>query len=144
MNAIADDLWPSDIAKEKVQTPVSILRAQAARLGQKTSNLVEGRVDTLAREDMIYHRFNLVAPALDNYTYELFRISHPATMYPIRVEEEPAQSQMEQLNPSKRKRLTSEQEFVDWLRSVLANEQTRRVVEALASQSADWTVPVKH
>lgn len=143
MNAIAEDLWPSDIAKEKVSTPISILRAQAARLGQKTGNLVEGRVDTLAREDRIYHRFRLLAPALDNYTYELFRVSHPATMYPIRVEEEPDQTQREKLISSKRKMIHSEDEFVEWLRSVLASELTRRVVEALVSQSADWTAAAK-
>jgi hypothetical protein len=137
MNAIAEDLWPADLAKQNVQTPVSILRAQAAHLGQKTSNLVEGRVDTLSREGRIYHRFLLVAPALDNYSYELFRISHEATMYPIVVEEEPRASDNLRINT--RKMLSSEDEFVDWLRSALSSEQTRRVVESLFSQSTDWT-----
>jgi hypothetical protein len=144
MNAIAEDLWPSDIAKDKVQTPVSILRAQAAHLGQKTSNLVEARVDTLASDDRIYHRFKLVAPALDNYTYELFRISHLVTMYPIVVEEEPDQTQRERLLKHGRKTLASEEDFVNWLRMVLASEKTKRVVEALVSQSADWTTAPKH
>jgi hypothetical protein len=120
MNAIAEYLWPSDIAKDKVQTPVSILRAQAAHLGQKTSNLVEGRVDTLAREDRIYHRSKLVAPALDNYSYELFRISQPATMYPIQVEDEPRVP----LGPIQveKRILSSDDDFVIWLRGVLASE----------------------
>jgi hypothetical protein len=144
MNAIAEDLWPTDIAVDKVQTPVSILRAQAARLGQKTRNLVEGRVDTLAREGRIYHRLKLVAPALDNYTYDLLRISHRATIYPIRVDDEPERNVNERPVPARRKLLRTEEEFVKWLRSALASEQTRRVVEALVSQSADWTTVPKH
>jgi len=139
MNAIAEDLWPADLAKEKVQTPVSILRAQAGHLGQKTSNLVEGRVDTLAREGRIYHRFLLVAPALDNYSYELFRISHEATMYPIIVEEDPQTQITPNLRIDQRKKLSSEEAFVEWLRGALSSQQTKRVVESLVSQSTDWT-----
>jgi hypothetical protein len=133
MNAISEDLWRNDLAMERIQTPVSILRAQAAKLGQKTRNLVEGRVDTLSREGRIYHRFGLVAPALDNYAYDLFTISHPVTMYPIRVDRE-AEPQGWQ-NP-----LATEAEFVEWLRSALGSKQARRVVDALISQSSDWTV----
>jgi hypothetical protein len=148
MNAILEDLWPCDLAQERLHTPASILKAQAAKLGQKTRNLVEGRVETLSREGRIYQSFILVAPALDNYSYNLFRISHPITMYPIRVEHEPETEEQPdeeffdnifmRSREKQWKTLESEEAFVSWLRSVLGSRHTKRVVDALVSQSSDY------
>ena len=43
---MADDLWPENIAESNMVTPVSILREQAALLGDKTKQLVTGEVQT--------------------------------------------------------------------------------------------------
>ena len=69
------DLW-GDIAPSAVRTPASILREQASLLGAKTKNTIEGQVETWTSGSKLYHSFNLVVPALDNYSYELFKISH--------------------------------------------------------------------
>ena len=137
-----EDLWPSDIAAEKIQTPVSILRTQAARLGQKTSNLVEGQVDTMAHERRIIHRFRLVAPALDNFAYDLFRISHPATLYPITIDGEPEDTAYK-IIPIGGRQLNSEKELVEWLREVFASKETKRIVSSIVSQSAAWEPALK-
>src|SRR5881296_859505 len=79
------DLW-GEIQPPDVRTPVSILREQAALLGQKTKNLVEASVETTSSGGTFYHTFKLVAPALDNYTYQLFRIRHGIQLYPVYVE----------------------------------------------------------
>jgi len=122
MNAIAEDLWPSDIAADVPVTPVNILKAQAARIGEKTKNIVEGAVRTSSSGDMI-HSFRLVAPALDNYSYELFRISHSVALYPVTV------------LPTGRT-LRSEDDFVSWLKEQLSSPQTRQIVSSLIAQSS--------
>jgi len=77
-----DDFWP-DIDATAAELPVAILREQAALLAPKTEGLVEARVDTRTMGQDIQHRFLLVAPALDHYTYHLFTRTHGVpSVYP--------------------------------------------------------------
>jgi hypothetical protein len=47
MSTETNDLWPSDIAaNSNLRTPVTILKEQAALLGQKTDNLVIATVSS--------------------------------------------------------------------------------------------------
>ena len=43
-----NDLWPANIADSNLTTPVTILKEQAALLGEKTRQLVKGEVVTQA------------------------------------------------------------------------------------------------
>ena len=76
MENSTDDLWPEEIDIEKLPsiiTPISILKEQASLLGQKTKNIVEAEVkSTDAGNSQISVTFNLVAPALNKYRYQLF------------------------------------------------------------------------
>jgi hypothetical protein len=123
MNAISEDLWPPDIADEIPVTPASILKAQASRIGEKTKNIIEGRVDTTSSGEGMVHSFRLVAPALDNYSYELFRITHSIRLYPVTV-------------MYSGRSLRSEQELVAWLRELLSSPETKRIVGSLIAQSS--------
>jgi hypothetical protein len=88
-NAIPD-LWP-DLEQSQITPPVAILREQAAALGKKTRYLLEGCVDTsvvkrpLEDTRSFRHRFLVVAPSLDGYSYELFWIEHGVGQYPVKA-----------------------------------------------------------
>lgn len=123
--ATQPDFW-GDLNLEEIRTPVSILRAQAALLGQKTQNLVEAEVNTFTSEGKFFHSFNLVAPALQDYTYRLFRVRHGIELYPITV-----------LLPAPEKMLKSEDEFMVFVREILSSEQTRRIISSLLAQVKD-------
>ena len=118
--AAQTDLW-GEIVPAAVRTPVAILREQAALLGTKTKNLVEARVVTEAHGDAFTHRFQLVAPALENYTYALFTIQRGIDFYPVTVH---GQSQA----------LLTEEHFVSWLRMKLSSDSTKRIVGHLIAQ----------
>jgi len=82
-----DDFWP-EIQASAPELPVSILREQAALLAPKTQGLVEAQVHTRTVGEEIQHRFLLVAPALDHYTYHLFTVSHGVPeVYPVYVDD---------------------------------------------------------
>jgi hypothetical protein len=100
-------------------------------LAEKTRNLLEGEISTSTRSDRIAHNFNIVVPALDDYRYELFRVSHAATLYPVSVEAGPLEGDTNLFSP---KSLASEEAFVNWLKAVFSSPQTKRVVSALLSQ----------
>lgn len=120
------DLWPEDIRASNVTPPVAILREQAALLGKKTKNLLRGEVGTAIYRSTIYHTFDVVVPGLGDYRYELFKILHEVLPYPVRIFSGPHPEGVHQLD--------TEQDFVAWLKWVLASEDTKRVIGALLAQ----------
>jgi len=119
--ATIPDFW-GEIAPAEVRTPAAILREQAAALGPKTRNLIEAQVVTHASQSGdIVHNFNLVVPALDDYTYQLFRIRHAAAdLYPVTVADGVV--------------LRNEDAFVAWLRERLSSDKTKRIIGNLLAQ----------
>lgn len=145
MAASERSLWPQDLftTVETQRTPLALLREQATLLGEKTKNLVEAKVTTDTEPLWAYFRegvssfknpdlsnrcfvqtFKLVSTALGNYTYELFRLVHPIEGYPLKVFFQDS----EQL-------VKSEEELIDVLKAIFANEKTRRVIQAMIAQS---------
>jgi hypothetical protein len=113
------DLW-GNIQATSVRTPVAILREQAALLGKKTQNVIEGRVDSRSSGGEFYHSFNLVVPALDDYTYQLFIIRHDVNLYPVKLDWQ---------------QFGSESEFTNALREKLSSPETIRIVQNLLAQA---------
>ena len=132
------DLWPADLGGEEADVPVLLLRSQAALLGAKPNNMVEARVSTQTGESLerrpprpqpvkvpfFRHNFDLVVPALEQYTYRLFWISHGIDSYPVTWTLE--------LNQGK---LESREEFVDWLAETLGSERTKKIIRTLLAQA---------
>ena len=57
-----NDLWPANIADSNLVTPITILKEQAALLGEKTRQLVKGEVVTQATGNLFVHYFYIAAP----------------------------------------------------------------------------------
>ncbi len=117
-----DDFWPSNIADSRMTTPVIILKEQAALLGDKTRNLVQGEVLTQAVGNMFVHHFYVSAPTL-NYKYELFEISHGISFYPLNVR------CAGQSNP-----VPDEEQFKERLKAIFSSEHTLNVVHSILAQ----------
>lgn len=134
------DMWPAEIEVPPL-TPLEILSRQAVRLGERTKGMLRGEV--VSTEGVTYdddgetpvgklavHRLEIVAPALNNYRYQLFRCRHDTEfVYPVYVDEgeipddgildaDDANSEAE-FNQLVRKRLNSKR-TVSVLQSLLA------------------------
>ena len=126
------NLWPEDIALTQIVAPVAILKEQAALLGERTKNLVEGRV-TQRKRDYLYpltltYDFDLVAPALDHYQYRLFSISHDVEFYPLTIDNSDA------LNDNQL-HVNDEEEFLSALGQIFSSDKTKGVIKSLVAQS---------
>jgi hypothetical protein len=117
------NLWPDDIADTAFVTPVSILKEQAAALGEKTGQLVVGEVLSSSSGDTFYHRFVISAPALGNYNFELFSLQHGISFYPM-------QAGWRGTGYS----FSSEQQFIDWLKMVFRDQSTKNVIQSILAQ----------
>jgi hypothetical protein len=139
-----EDLWPRELGLGAVTTPVSILRNQASLLAEKTHGILEGAVETATSGDDIYHRFYVVVPAMGRFRYELFRVHHSVTLYPVVVDEIPAVKPPTTYTatslipgiPIEQAVLRDEAQFRAWLRETLASEQTQRIISSLYAQAS--------
>lgn len=126
MVATENDLWPKDInGLPALRTPVSILREQASLLGDKTDHLVEA--DVVARpsqNNRFAHSFQLIAPALNQYRYSLFEVTHGIELYPLSISFNNTGYQV-----------NKEPEFLEKLKMIFAHDQTKKVIQALVAQS---------
>ena len=116
-----DDLWPENIAESNLVTPVTILKEQAARLGEKTQQLVTGEVVTTGFGTMFVHTFNILAPTLA-YKYELFRVTHGVAFYPLTVKF------VDDIS------IQSEDEFKQKLKDIFASQRTLNIVHSILAQ----------
>lgn len=130
------DLWPEDIAVNEVLAPVAILKHQAALLGERTKNLVEGSVTQRKRQfsdDIGFtYDFYLVAPALDFYRYRLFSISHSVDFYPLSIQD----SGVFELDGRESKlEVNDEEGFIHVLAKIFSSEKTKGIISSLLAQS---------
>ena len=145
------DLWPDNITSVDVTTPspLAILKEQAAALGQKTANIVEGNVNSApenARElpGDFWYSFHIVGPVLGNYRYRLFRVGFPHAMYPVSIiPDEDVLSEVRKKPFIVRSNAVAgefleaknDKEFKDVLQAIFGAEKTKRVIQAILSQS---------
>jgi hypothetical protein len=124
------DLWPKEILDaEPVLTPFSILKKQAVALADRTKGLIEAKVVRVRDDDDDFHySFKLVAPSI-NYSYTLFTAWHePITLYPVNG-----------MFLENHTECDTQDAFLNWLKSVFASIETRRVINGLLIQVKEGT-----
>ena len=89
MSENAQSLWP-DVIRAKVQSPHSILAAQAEALTRQTNGVLVGNVGLGSSEDDdTVLSFNIVVPELDNYRHRILMVQHGKDMhYPAAIDAE--------------------------------------------------------
>lgn len=142
------DMWPAEIEVPPL-TPLEILTRQAVRLGERTKGML--RAEVVSTEDIRFdreepagmdavHRFEIIAPVLNNYRYQLIRCHHDLEfVYPVQVvwgdPPEGAISDWDIAN--------TEAEFNEFVRKQLNSKRTVSVLQSLLARirSAGAAVP---
>lgn len=119
------DLWPEDVTQSDVTAPLSILKMQARRLGDRTSWKITADVDSVAIGNSFQHTFAIHARQL-SYSYELFTVEHDIEFYPLYVSFDGFERG--------RREVLSEDEFVHVLAEILNSDKTRRIIRSLVAQ----------
>jgi hypothetical protein len=148
MATAVEDLWPADIESAPDQLPpITILKQQAAMLGQRTRNLLEGQVETRTEESYrrLRHVLFIVAPALDFYRYPLLEVEHAVVgIYPVtitaswnapREPEEEGIGVDESLDRHYKLTASDESQFKNALKDLLGHEETKKIIGSLLAQS---------
>jgi len=138
----AEDFWPTLEETEDAGSPVVILRNQAEKLTEKYGRRLRGRVSTatgrlsqsalaalgieqMFSPDNFTHTFAIEVPALDDYSFTLFAVSHSIAPYPVAYQNEDGEWHA----------LADRQAFIDWFKQTLSSERTKRVLKTLLEQA---------
>jgi hypothetical protein len=122
-----EDLWPEDLGHVDLVTPVTILREQASVLGKRTNYILRGEVETQTRGETIYHTFYVVAPALENYRYEVLTVRHEVIFYPVDINCSDAGMYG--------RTVKNEDELKQALKTIFTSEKLKKVIGALLAQA---------
>ncbi len=119
-----NDLWPKDILDAKERVPATILREQASLIQEKTDYKIYGAVSTAGSENLFVHTFNLIPGGMGNYKFELLRVEHTQSMYPVRIFSHASEEVIT---------AADEDQFMERLRELFASKATRNVLQTLAN-----------
>ncbi len=118
------NLWGSIPVTGNIRTPYAILLEQASCLGEITEGLLIGKVVKNVENGKFRYDLNIVAPALNNYYYNVTTIIHGTEFYPLRL-----RSSDGSLNECE-----TEEVFENRLGDILSSELTRGVIAGLLAQ----------
>lgn len=120
-----DNFW-GDIPKaENIKTPRSILKEQISYLEQGTDGLLTGKLTVSTDDDGdIRTTMLIIAPALNNYSYEVTELFHSIALYPLHIHH-PRNGWIPCQNES---------EFKIALRDILQSETIKRIISGLLAQ----------
>lgn len=125
------NLWGDLTSAVPVRTPTTILKEQATALTEMTKGTVFGKVKVSTStgggfEILLY----IIAPAINNYTFEVVFVEHGIELYPAKVV--PA---WDRYTSAKQVKCKNEDELTDALGRILGSDQVTRVIMSLISQS---------
>jgi len=121
-----ENLWPEVFEAISTKTPLAILREQAALLGQRTANIVVGRVHSVgAGSGKFRHIFNLYCASLA-YQTELLWVENDLNLYPAEIFLD------DHNNPV---RADTPETFSARLKVIFAREETKKMITSLIAQS---------
>jgi hypothetical protein len=126
-----ENLWGSIPTAEEVKPPVTILREQAAFLGELTNKILLADVSVKRDGTKLNFSLRIIAPALDSYTYVVLTAAHSLHIYPVTV------TDRTNLEGGKYPvhECENESQYKEALRSILTSERLHRVITSLLIQS---------
>nr|WP_309689846.1 hypothetical protein [Armatimonas sp.] len=116
--------WPEDIltqTERAAETPADLLHSAAHDLNQRSGELLQAHVEEGTWGEHLVFDFVLTSPALDGYSYRLFKLRHKLSSYPA-----------EFIFDSRVLKVRNREELEKRLRLILSDPTTRRAVSELA------------
>jgi len=127
-----ENFWGEIPKVDKARTPLSILKEQAAMLGQLSNRLLEGDVTLESNSPSKIDAFlSIVAPSLGGYSIDIIEITYDIEIYPLRL--------IKLLEGSLEEGyeyiiVRNEEEFIGSLKAILSSDKVKRIISSLLIQ----------
>jgi hypothetical protein len=120
-----DAIFDGVIEESLVKPPVSVLKELARELEKITKGLLVGKVEQTVRDSWVTLEFYITAPSLNNYSYQVFTITHDLYFYPLKIN---------QLNEKSFSNAGNEEELEARLKTIFSLPEVKRVINGLLAQ----------
>jgi hypothetical protein len=121
-----DNFWGDIPIAENIKTPRSILKEQISHLEQGTNGLLTGKLTISTDTDGdLRTAMLIIAPALNNYSYEVTELFHSIALYPLKI-----------FHPGSKKWFLCENEtqFKATLKDIFQSVTIKRIISGLLAQ----------
>lgn len=131
----------STLRREVTDSPHGVLKEQIDIFDKETSGMLFGKIRNMyiKKQDCEYKlatSFEIVAPALDNYTYVLFTMyCKPEVDYPVLIFTREMNDLLDVNEYNTDFICKNSEEFLVSLKEVIGSEDTTRIVQTLYSKS---------
>jgi len=123
---MSNNLWPKFEAS-KIDSPKTKMLEQANFLSENTKNLLVGKVATSNNgPERIVHTFKVIAPAMANYAYNLFSVSHGPIYYPLTIHYQ-----------GKAMNAHNEEDLLQRMGEIFNDDGAKKVISSLLAQSME-------
>lgn len=124
--AILDTFFDGVIEEDSsVKPPIAVLKELAQGLETKTKGLLVCKVEQFFSDPDFALQFYITAPSLNNYSYEVFNITHNLSFYPLHI-----------WWPANQKSLivVNQEEFEKELKTIFSSPEVKKVINGLLAQ----------
>jgi hypothetical protein len=139
------NLWPTDLIKVDVRTPLDILLMQTGQLQQASKGLLESQARTVETADQVSHEFDIVAPSLGNYRHTILTIRHaPEMPYPVTVDSIADEEELDEdvVALLAGRVIYTEEDFIKRLRMILSSKRVAAVIQSLLARTRAAKMPI--
>jgi len=125
-----ENLWGPIEPVPSMRTPTNVLKEQASALSQMTKGVLRGKVHVGNRGGTFLIDLSIIAPAINNYEFDVAHVEHELALYPVTVV-----AAWERYEQGKTVTCQNEEEFTTALTTILQSELVRRAIASLLAQS---------
>lgn len=125
------NLWGDFGSAEAIRTPTTVLNEQASALNVATKGVLRGKIEVESVRGEFQIVLSIVAPAINNYEFEVLQVSHGIELYPATV----VAAWERHSADTGEVECENEDEFTRALARILGSDRVRRVISSLIAQS---------
>jgi|APLak6261659120_1056016.scaffolds.fasta_scaffold17298_1 hypothetical protein len=123
--ASLDAIFDGVIEEGLERPPIAVLKELAQGLEKRTKGLLVGRVEQFFSDPDFSLQFYITAPSLNNYSYEVFSVTHDLSFYPLHI----------WWTVSQTSRIAGNQEdFEKELKTIFSSPEVKKVINGLLAQ----------
>jgi hypothetical protein len=120
-----DSIFDDVIEVDSVKPPIAVLKELVQALEKKTQGLLTGKVEQNIWASEFKLEFYITAPSLNNYSYEVFSLTHNLNFYPLDIRSS---------NENTFSKVNDPEELEVKLKTIFSSPEVKRVINGLLAQ----------
>jgi hypothetical protein len=126
-----DAIFDGVIEESLVKPPIAVLKELGQGLEKRTQGLLVGKVGQTNYSNDFKLEFCIVAPSLNNYSYEVFSVNHNLNFYPLELTITATRLPN---NSFATEEIENQEEFEKKLKIIFSSSEVKKVINGLLAQ----------